>query len=74
MVPHFSCNMQTFAKDDCFYGYRQGIANVPSDEWRWYVLERRLSVGTECTFTADLETTSHFKTILSSCTVESKHI
>ena len=41
--------------DDCFDGSRlPSVGSVPSSEWRWYIMERNLSQGTECSFTTTL--------------------
>jgi len=49
--------VQTFNRDDCFDGsHLPGVNTIPSDEWRWYILERRLSAGTERNFTTTIGT------------------
>ena len=67
--------MQTFNHDDCFNGFDLPyVTLIQPDEWRWYILERPLSAGAVCNFTATITLYSglELQPILSSCTVKSK--
>ena len=65
------------SRDDCFDGSRLPyVGSVSTDEWRWYTLERNLSQGTECSFTATLLNELYrlkWTLEITTCTVEGMH-
>ena len=75
---HISHLIIQIVRDDCFDGFRLPyVSTVSTGEWRWHILERYLSEGTQCNFTTTLENGFYFlkqKLKTSTCIVKSKCI